>query len=190
MENIEKILRFIEEAEGLKSVTRYAWTKDGRRESTAEHSWRMTLFTALAAAEDPSIDWKKAVLMSLIHDMGELYDGDISAATKPDESVKYTQELRAIENLASLLPADQGMMFRNLWMEYTDGSTKEARLVKALDKAETILQHSQGQNPADFDYAFNLKYGKEYFDSGSGLTRLRELLDEKTQNRSAEFSKE
>lgn len=190
MENIEKILRFIEEAEGLKSVTRYAWTKDGRRESTAEHSWRMTLFTALAAAEDPSIDWKKAVLMSLIHDMGELYDGDISAATKPDESVKYTQELRAIENLASLLPADQGMMFRNLWMEYTDGSTKEARLVKAIDKAETILQHSQGQNPADFDYAFNLSYGKEFFDTGSGLTRLRELLDEKTQNRSAESSKE
>ena len=82
------------------------------------------------------------------------------------------------------------MMFRNLWMEYTDGSTKEARLVKAIDKAETILQHSQGQNPADFDYAFNLSYGKEFFDTGSGLTRLRELLDEKTQNRSAESSKE
>ena len=75
-------------------------------------------------------------------------------------------------------------------MEYTDGRTKEARLVKAIDKAETILQHSQGQNPADFDYAFNLSYGKEFFDTGSGLTRLRELLDEKTQNRSAESSKE
>ena len=82
------------------------------------------------------------------------------------------------------------MTFRNLWMEYTDGTTKEARLVKALDKAETILQHSQGQNPADFDYAFNLSYGKEYFDSGSGLMRLRELLDEKTKNRAAESSAE
>lgn len=35
-----------------------------------------------------------------------------------------------------------------LWEEYSQGITPEARLVKALDKAETIIQHSQGRNPA------------------------------------------
>ena len=52
--------------------------------------------------------------------------------------------------------------------------------VKALDKAETIIQHNQGANPAGFDYAFNLTYGSEYFDDGALLSDLRLLLDEET----------
>lgn len=58
--------------------------------------------------------------------------------------------------------------------------TPEARWVKALDKAETIIQHNQGANPAGFDYAFNLTYGSEYFDDGALLSDLRLLLDEET----------
>ena len=57
-----------------------------------------------------------------------------------------------------------------LWREYNANATPEARLVKALDKAETIIQHNQGRNPEDFDYRFNLGYGKEYFE-GSGFLR-------------------
>ena len=52
--------------------------------------------------------------------------------------------------------------------------------VKALDKAETIIQHNQGRNPEDFDYRFNLGYGKEYFDGSGFLRELRTLLDEET----------
>ena len=39
----ESLLCFLQEAEGLKSVERTAWTSSGRRESTAEHSWRLAL---------------------------------------------------------------------------------------------------------------------------------------------------
>lgn len=35
-------------------------------------------------------------------------------------------------------------------------------MAKALDKLETILQHNQGTKPDNFDYAFNLSYGKRY----------------------------
>ena len=66
---------------------------------------------------------------------------------------------------------------QKLWEEYEACRTPEARLVKALDKAETILQHNQGMNPPDFDYAFNLSYGAEYFRSDKVLQRLRSLLD-------------
>ncbi|HBG76928.1 MAG TPA: phosphohydrolase, partial [Clostridiales bacterium] len=41
---IRKFLSFMEESEQLKSVLRTAWTSTGRRESTAEHSWRLALF--------------------------------------------------------------------------------------------------------------------------------------------------
>ena len=52
--------------------------------------------------------------------------------------------------------------------------------VVALDKAETIIQHNQGANPADFDYAFNLTYGSGYFRDDDLLRDLRRLLDDET----------
>lgn len=71
----------------------------------------------------------------------------------------------------------------DIWIKYNDNSTPEAKLVKALDKAETIIQHNQGNNPSDFNYQFNLKYGKEYFESDDRLKLLRSLIDEKTRQR-------
>ncbi len=66
-----------------------------------------------------------------------------------------------MERLTPLLPAEAAARIRTLWEEYEACATPEARWVKALDKAETILQHNQGANPADFDYEFNLTYGAE-----------------------------
>ena len=68
----------------------------------------------------------------------------------------------------------------DLWQEYEDGRTPESRLVKALDKAETIIQHNIGKNPPDFDYAFNLQYGKPYFTEDALLEEIRSALDEET----------
>lgn len=70
--------------------------------------------------------------------------------------------------------------FLSLWNEYNNCSTPEAHLVKALDKAETILQHNQGKNPPDFDYAFNLTYGASYFKGDPRLEELRSILDAET----------
>src|SRR3712207_8775567 len=49
-----------------------------------------------------------------------------------------------------------------LWDEYESARSREAAIAKGLDKLETILQHTQGRNPPDFDYAFNLGYGQRY----------------------------
>src|SRR2546426_580166 len=54
------------------------------------------------------------------------------------------------------------------------------------DKLETILQHTQGSNPADFDYAFNLAYGKRYTAVDPVLAALRARLDEETARRDRE----
>lgn len=185
MDILEQQIEFIKEAEGLKSVTREAWTSTGRRESTAEHSWRLALLAALLA---PSfgVDVGKTLAMCLIHDLGELYMGDISAASLPDEAEKHREEERDARRVFSLLPAPQGEELLALWQEYNAASTAEARLVKALDKAETILQHNQGENPPGFDYEFNLDYGKQYFAGDPLLLRLRELLDAATAARAGE----
>lgn len=79
MKNLNKYMDFIKVAEGLKSVTRTAWTSTGRRESTAEHSWRLVLLASVLLEEFPELDKQRVLLMALIHDMGEVYTGDISA---------------------------------------------------------------------------------------------------------------
>lgn len=177
---LEKYVAFIQEAEKLKSVVRTAWTSTKRRESTAEHSWRLALFAGVLVGSDSSYDQTKILMMCLIHDIGEIYEGDISAATNPDKDDKYEMEYRAAQKVFSLLPFELAVKMMDIWIEYNNNATPEARLVKALDKAETILQHNQGDNPDDFDYAFNLEYGKEYFEDKDMLKQLRSIIDEET----------
>ena len=118
--------------------------------------------------------------MCLVHDLGEAYEGDIPAVAQCDPASKAAAELAAMERLTPLLPAEAAARIRTLWEEYEACATPEARWVKALDKAETILQHNQGANPADFDYEFNLTYGAEWFRDDALLRRLRRLLDAET----------
>ena len=180
MEKLIRYLQFIREAERLKNVLRTAYTSEGRHESTAEHSWRLALLAAVLTGERPELDMQRVVQMCLIHDLGEAFDGDVPAIAQTAPGVKAASELAAMERLTRLLPPEAGATIREIWEEYEACQTPEARWVKALDKAETIIQHNQGANPAGFDYAFNLTYGSEYFDDGALLSDLRLLLDEET----------
>lgn len=183
---LEKYIAFIEEAERLKSVVRTAWTSNGRRESTAEHSWRLALLAGVMKEYYPELDLSKVIMMSLIHDIGELYEGDISAALCPDKVDKFDIEFRAAKSVFGLLPEQVANQMMDLWMEYNSNTTPEAKLVKALDKAETIIQHNQGDNPEDFNYQFNLGYGLEYFKDNKMLEQLRAVIDEKTRHKDKE----
>ncbi|MBC8531355.1 HD domain-containing protein [Gehongia tenuis] len=186
MDVLESYVRFIQEVEGLKSTLRTAWTASGRQESTAEHSWRLALMAGLFLHEFPALDGHKVLVMCLIHDLAELDVGDISAALRTDEKSKHEAERRALERIVRPLPEPLKREIRELWQQYNDNATGEAKLVKALDKAETILQHNQGRNPEDFDYAFNLEYGIQYF-KGPVLKELRRMIDEDTRVRVGEF---
>ena len=182
-EALDAMLSFLSETERLKSVLRTAWTADGRRESTAEHSWHLALWAMVFLEEFPALDGRRVLELCLLHDLGELYGGDVSAALRPDANAKQQQERRDVLRAVSLLPAKNSERFAALWEEYEAGETPEAQLVRALDKAETILQHSQGKNPPDFDYGFNLGYGAALFEKDRTLRQLRALLDERTRAR-------
>ncbi len=187
MEKLERYLRFIRETERLKDTIRSAHTSRGRAESTAEHSWRLALLALTLSDERLELDLSRVLGICLVHDLGEADEGDIPAVEQVDSARKSASERRTVERLAALLPDACGERLRALWEEYENGSTPEARWVKALDKAETILQHNQGANPADFDYGFNLRYGSDYF-VGEPLRSLRRLLDEETRRRLSERS--
>lgn len=183
MEKLERYLQFMREAERLKNVLRSARTSTGRHESTAEHTWRLALLALVLADEKPELDLPRVLAMCLVHDLGEAYEGDIPAVAQCDPASKAAAELAAMERLTPLLPAEAAARIRTLWEEYETCAMPEARWVKALDKAETILQHNQGANPAGFDYGFNLTYGAAWFRDDALLRELRSLLDAETAKR-------
>jgi putative hydrolases of HD superfamily len=105
------------------------------------------------------------------------------------ELQRYITFIEEAEKLKSIvLPDSQAKRMMELWEEYNSNETPEAKLIKALDKAETILQHNRGDNPEEFYYRFNLEYGKEYFKDDEMLVQLRAILDEMTIQRMSESS--
>ena len=140
-DRLEKYLRFIREVERLKSVERTAWTTSGRRESTAEHSWRLALLAMVLCGEYPRLDRLRVLQLALVHDLGETYDGDIPAVAQGDPAAKERVERAAVERLAGCLPEGAGRELRGVWEEYEACRTPEAKLVKALDKVEGIERY-------------------------------------------------
>ena len=53
---------------GLKERTRHAWTRDGRQESVAEHSWRLALMAYFLRDRFPDADLTRVLLMCLLHE--------------------------------------------------------------------------------------------------------------------------
>ncbi len=178
-----KIINFIQETEKLKDITRTGYTSCGKKESSAEHSWRLSLLTMLMLDIFEDCDPIKLISLSIVHDLGEIDFGDISAINNDDEDKKFIQEKETIKRIAELLPPDKKKHVINLWLEYNDGKTEEAKIIKALDKMETILQHNIGKNPEGFDYKFNLKYGRHLSENNTILKDMRYIVDDMTQKK-------
>ncbi len=79
----KELLEILSVAEKLKCNTRHCYTSSGRRESVAEHSWRISLMAMLLTKEFPGADMDKVIRMCLIHDMGEAFTGTSRPLRKP-----------------------------------------------------------------------------------------------------------
>jgi putative hydrolases of HD superfamily len=185
---LDGILVFLRSAERLKTVTRSGWTSAGQRESVAEHTWRLCLMAMILYGRADGIDLAKLLRMCLIHDLGEAIGGDIPAPEQARGGAggKAARERDDLLELIRPLPEEARAEITGLWDEYEAAESAEARIAKGLDKLETILQHTQGSNPDDFDYAFNLAYGQQYTAADPLLASLRQRLDAETARRAAE----
>ncbi|MDP1883818.1 MAG: HD domain-containing protein [Candidatus Moranbacteria bacterium] len=143
---MEKIFDFLHKIEKLKSTLRFSGRAiKGRPESSAEHSWRLTLMVFVFAEElKLDLDVNHAVRMAIVHDLAEAITGDIDALDIYDGKVskeeKEKMEIAAMDELRDTLPDGLGSDIYGLWQEYVEGETREARFVKALDKIETLTQ--------------------------------------------------
>ena len=179
-DRLGQLLDFLCGAEQLKSTLRSGYTAQGRPESTAEHTWRLCLMVMLFEDAYPDIDHHRLLKLCVIHDLGEALQGDIPAIYQNPAVDKAIEERRHFLELLAPLPADKQRDLLALWDEYNAAATPEARLAKAFDKLETVLQHTQGRNPPDFDYAFNLGYARQYTDYDDLTRELRARIDADT----------
>lgn len=180
---LDGILSFLKTAERLKSTMRTSFSAEGRQESTAEHTWRLTLMALTLEKYFPKLDFPKLVKMLIVHDLGEVINGDIPTILQDPSADKNEAERNDFESVISPLPAHMRIELLALFDEYNAAITPEAKLAKALDKLETLLQHTQGKNPEDFDYAFNLRYGQEYTSMDQITSYLRSVIDQETAKR-------
>lgn len=177
---LNECIAFMQRAENLKNTLRSAYTSQGRQESAAEHSWRLCLLILVFARYFEGVDVNKLLRLAVVHDLGEAVCGDIPAIAQSDLDKKSETERRGMCELCMGLPESIYSEMLALWDEYELAETLEAKIVKGLDKLETIMQHNQGKNPPKFDYEFNLSYGQDATSVLPLLKQIRNVLDKNT----------
>lgn len=176
----EDILNILSLFERLKCITRHSWCSNGRKESVAEHSWRMAIFAYVIKWELPEVDINKVILMCLVHDWGEVITGDIPTFEK-DELDNFI-ERQAIKKILKMLGNDLQKEMEQIFEELYEGRTIEAKICHVLDKLECILQHNEADIKTwiPLEYELQLTCGWEDTECSKILTEFRKLLKEKT----------
>ena len=181
--DVRQLLNALHVAERLKDTTRHCDTSGGRRESVAEHSWRLALMAYLMRDEFPEADMDKVMQMCLIHDLGEAFTGDIPSfeKTRADEE-KEDALLRA---WVTSLPEPHRTGLSALYAEMEARQTLEVRIYKALDGLEAIIQHNEADLSTweENEYALNLTYCDDRVGFSPYLTALREAIREDTREK-------
>ena len=171
-----KLLDALRVAERLKDATRHCYTSGGRRESVAEHSWRLALLAYWVSDEFPELDMDRVIKMCLIHDLGEAFTGDIPTFEKSGADEKREEAL--LTQWTASLPEPFCAQMAALYAEMAALTTPEAKLYKALDKLEAVIQHNESDLSTwiPLEYTLNLTYGEDKAAFSEYLKALRAVV--------------
>ena len=167
-------------AERLKDTMRHCYTKNGRRESVAEHCWMMTLAAFWMKDEFPEADMDRVLKMCLIHDLGEAFTGDVPAF---EETAADEQDEKALLYAwVASLPGGIAQEMRALYDEMEKRETLEAKIYKAVDGLEAVIQHniSDISTWLPLEYELNLTYADDKVAFSEYLRTLREEIRKDT----------
>jgi len=137
-------LRFVEmikATEQLKKVPRVGWiVKVGVKnpESVADHSFAVALISMLAG-DMLGLNTLHMVRLALLHDLSESLTGDIQPGDLPTKK-KHRLERRAFRALTKDLPLDIRLLYREIFDDFLQQKSQEAKLVSQIDKLEMALQ--------------------------------------------------
>ncbi len=118
--------------------------------------YRMSILTMLAPSSlSKKLDIPHCTKMALVHDMAEALVGDITPVDGVDKAEKNRRETETMDFLTSELLGqstgvmEQGKGLKEIWQEYEDGMTLEAKFVKDIDKIELVLQMMEYERKED-----------------------------------------
>ena len=177
---VRELLDALQIAERLKDATRHCYTKNGRHESVAEHSWMMTLMAFFMRDEFPEVDMDKVIKMCIIHDLGEAFTGDIPSFDKT--SANEQEEETLLYQWVNTLPENYAKEMMALYEEMAKRETMEAKVYKAIDGLEAVIQH----NISDLstwipkEYELNKTYANDKVEFSEYLKALREEMRKDT----------
>lgn len=173
-----ELLDILSAAEKLKCTTRHSVTGDGRTESVAEHSWRAALMAFLLKDELDGIDIDRVIKMCLVHDLGEAFTGDIPAFLKKTED--GDREAGLLRRWVASMPRNVRASMESLFDEMEKMESGEAKVYKAIDKLEALIQHNEAGRetwlPLEDD--LQLTYGTEECRCHPYIDALRQLVRE------------
>ena len=154
-ETLAARMRFVMEADRLKSVLRGTTLCDGsRRENSAEHSWHIMLWAMTLqehCARPVRID--RVLQMLLLHDLVEIDAGDNPIHGDFDAAAVAAQEQAAADRIFGLLPPAQSAPLRAIWDEFEASETPDAVFAKSLDRAQPLVCNLQSGGGSWRDYA-------------------------------------
>lgn len=182
---INKYLEVLHTINRLKDTTRHCYTPGGRHESVAEHSWRITMMAFFLRDEFKDVDFDKVIKMCLIHDIGEVFTGDIPSfdKSKADES----KEEGLLTAWVNSLPEPYKTEMTELYAEMDARETTEARIYKALDNLEAVISHNESDLSTwiEKEFTLNITYGEDKCAFSDYLTRFRALVRKETEEKIA-----
>lgn len=178
-----KLLEILSVAERLKDATRHCYTSGRRHESVAEHCWRAALMAWFLKDEFPGADMDKVIHMLLIHDLGEAFTGDIPVFDKTQADEEREEAL--LNAWVDSLPQPFADEMHDLYTEMEARETLEAKIYKAIDGMEAVIQHNE--SPIDTwverEYQVNLNHAIDKAAFSPYLAGLRQLIREDTLNK-------
>lgn len=142
MKKEEKVLDYYVTCNKLKNIIRTGWlnwnVKRERLESVAEHVFGVQMLAiAINSEYNYDIDITKVIYMLAIHEIGETIIGDLTRFQISEEEKKKIEH-DAVGKV--LEPLKDKEYIKNLFIEFDEGKTKEAKFAYQCDKLECDLQ--------------------------------------------------
>ena len=163
--NLLKQIEFIKEIDKVKYIQRKTKLfNSDRNENDAEHSWHLAMMTiVLAEHSDVPIDILKVLKMVLIHDIVEIDAGDTFIYDTTKNHSNTDEERIAAHRIFGLLPKEQADELIEVWEEFENGMTNEAKFAKSMDRFEPLLQNfsNDGGTWKEFGVDYNKVYEKK-----------------------------
>ena len=160
----------MKEVDALKSINRATYLANrSRKENSAEHSWHVALFALIFAENaNKNVDLFKAIQMLLLHDIVEIDVGDNPIFGDFNAKKVAVSEYNAADRIFGLLPDDQAIEMREIWVEFESAKTATAQFAKSMDRFQAPTQNLISEGGSWLDY--NVKYNQVEKKVGSQIS--------------------